>query len=93
MVPVEVRFGLVGGQLDRFPLDREVLDFLAVCEEHPRLGRLTLIVLPAETDELRAKSVLHGRGHVLSYPIDKAHLFNALHAVSTLIMNSPSSSR
>ncbi len=66
--------------LDRFPLDREVLDFLAVCEEHPRLGRLTLIVLPAETDELRARSVLHGRGHVLSYPIDKAHLFNALHA-------------
>jgi len=66
--------------LDRFPLDREVLDFLAVCEEHPRLGRLTLIVLPAEADALRARSVLHGRGHVLSYPIDKAHLFNALHA-------------
>jgi len=66
--------------LDRFPLDREALDFLAVCEEPQSRGHLTVLVVPAEDDEQRARTVLRGRGHVLSYPIDKAHLFNALHA-------------
>ncbi len=66
--------------LDRCPLDREALDFLAVCDGHPSRGHLTVLVVPIEDDEQRARSVLRGRGHVLSDPVDKAHLFNALHA-------------
>ena len=66
--------------IDRVPLDRETRDFLAACEDHPGLGRLTLIVLPAEADQLHARGMLSSRAHVLTEPLDKAHLFNALHA-------------
>ncbi len=66
--------------VDRFPLDLEAQDFLTTVEEHPLLSRLTLIVLPAEADLRDARSILPGRANVLSFPLDKAHLFNALHA-------------
>jgi two-component system sensor histidine kinase RpfC len=66
--------------VDRFPLDAQTRGFLAACEEHPQLSRLTLIVLPAEADQVDARSILHGRAHILSRPVDKTHLFNALHA-------------
>jgi two-component system sensor histidine kinase RpfC len=66
--------------IDRVPLDRETRDFLAACEDHPGLGRLTLIVLPAETEQPHARGMLPSRAHVLAEPLDKAHLFNALHA-------------
>ncbi len=74
VVPYEVLL------LDRAPLDRETRDFLAACEDHPGLGRLTLIVVPAEADQLHARGMLPSHAHVLSEPLDKAHLFNALHA-------------
>jgi two-component system, sensor histidine kinase RpfC len=66
--------------IDRVPLDRETRDFLAACEDRSGLPRLTLIVLPAETDQLQARGILPSRTHVLSEPLDKASLFNALHA-------------
>ncbi len=66
--------------LDRFPLDRETREFLTACEEDISLSRVTLIVLPAETDQREATSLLRGRAHILSRPLDKAHLYNALHA-------------
>ena len=66
--------------IDRVPLDRETRDFLAACEDHPRLGRLTLVVLPAEADQHHARRMLPSRAHVLAEPLDKTHLFNALHA-------------
>ncbi|MBS1212553.1 MAG: histidine kinase, partial [Proteobacteria bacterium] len=66
--------------VDRFPLDRETRDFLTDLEEHPQLSRLTLVVLPAEADLRDARSLLQGRVQVLSLPLDKAHIFNALHA-------------
>ncbi|MFZ0791046.1 MAG: ATP-binding protein [Chromatiaceae bacterium] len=66
--------------VDRFPLDRETRGFLTDLEEHPQLSRLTLVVLPAEADLRDARSLLQGRVQVLSLPLDKAHLFNALHA-------------
>ena len=66
--------------LDRFPLDQRTRGFLTACEQHPQLSRLTLIVLPTEADQLNARSLLPDRAHVLSRPLDKAYLFNALHA-------------
>ncbi len=66
--------------VDRFPLDREVRSFLAAIEEHPQLSQLTLIVLPVKADLHNARSLVPARVQVLSLPLDKAHLFNALHA-------------
>jgi two-component system sensor histidine kinase RpfC len=66
--------------LDRFPLDQWARGFLTTCQQHPQLSRLTLIVLPAEADQLNARSLLPDRAHILSRPLDKAYLFNALHA-------------
>ena len=63
--------------LERFPLDGETTTFLATLGDDPSL---TLIVLPAASDADSAKARLPGRAHVLSEPLDKTHLFNALHA-------------
>jgi two-component system sensor histidine kinase RpfC len=63
--------------LERFPLDGETTTFLATLGDDPSL---TLIVLPAASDADSTKARLPGRAHVLSGPLDKTHLFNALHA-------------
>jgi two-component system sensor histidine kinase RpfC len=66
--------------VDRFPLHAETQGFLSACEGHPGLGQLTLIVLPAPGELAAARSNFSERVQVLSWPLNKTHLFNALHA-------------
>ncbi len=66
--------------LDQVPLDGATQRFIDSLDSELGLYGLTVVLAPAEPLALPVPAVKRGRVNLLDTPLDKAHLFNALHA-------------